>query len=199
MSQLALTNTRYGTRKLNVLSFNSPITGQLGAAQTKTRMQYFPIKALQPELQLDVIFRSEAEYQNFQRYVRDVQVDAQRSGDPSVKLWWPERSIYNWTGIIKDFRAGGRRANYAPRAQFVIELVDSLVSERTNVSSLASSWQEVFGVNTPGGVLSSVIGAVGATVEALLQPPAPINDTIGIITDVTNVNGAGGSGGGFSW
>lgn len=137
-------------------------------AQTRTMMHYFPIKALQPELELEVVFRSEVEYQDFQRYVRNVQVDAQSFDDsPGVTLNWPQRSIYNWTGVIKAFRAGGMRHNYVPRAKFTIDLVDSMLSSRTNISSFASAFEEIFGINTPGGILGS-----DGLADAFIRPPA---------------------------
>jgi hypothetical protein len=137
------------------------------AAQTRTMVQYFPIKALQPELELEVVFRSEVEYQDFQRYVRAIQVDAQSfDADPGVTLYWPQRSIYNWTGVIKNFRAGGMRNNFMPRAKFTIDLVDSMLSSKTTVSSWASAFEEIFGINTPGGVLGGGVG------ESFIVPPA---------------------------
>lgn len=167
MSQLRLYNTRWGTRNLNILSFTSPITGQIPSAQARTLIHHFPIRALQPELELEVVFRGEREYEDFQLWVRNVQIDAQTNAiSPGVTIWWPQRSIYNWTGVIKNFRAGGARGNYVPRAKFVIDLIDSMVSARTTLSSFGTPFQEIYS----GSVITDVT-------EAPLIPPPPIDST----------------------
>lgn len=130
---------------MNVLSFNSPIFGTLVPAQTKTIAQYFPIKANQPEIQFDVIFRNESEYERFQQFVRATQQFALTAQTPQITLYWPERNIINWTGVIKSLRAGGMRRNYTPRAVFVVDLIDSLVSQRTEFSSFAAPFGEIIG------------------------------------------------------
>lgn len=169
MSQLRLSNPNYGVRYLNVLAFSAPMVGQIAAAQTRTMVQHFPIKALQPELELEVVFRNEEAYQDFQRYVRNIQVDAQsHDSSPGVSLYWPQRSIYNWTGVIKTFQAGGRRANYAPRAKFTVDLVDSMMSSKTFIASIASQFEEIWGVSTPGGVLGSTVSTIA---DGLLSLP----------------------------
>ena len=199
MSQLRLYNTQWGARYLNVVAFSSPITGMIESAQTRSLIHHFPIKALQPELEVEVMFRNENEYESFQLWVRNVQLDSQQNqASPGVTLWWPQRSIYNWTGVIKAFRAGGTRFNFMPRAKFIIDLVDSMVSSKTNLASWASGIPEIWGVNTPGGVM-----------DAILQPPAPVNTAPVSEEPVTPVEsspivlpeetGAGGSGGGGSW
>lgn len=167
MSKLRLTNSRWGSRDLNVISFSSPVSGMMDSAQTRTLEHHFPIKALQPELELEVAFRSEADWEDFQLWVRNVQIDTQLNAiSPGVTVWWPQRSIYNWTGVIKAVRAGGMRFNFSPRAKFIIDLVDSMVSSRTSLSSIGSNIEEIWGVNTPGGVLDS---------NALITPPGPVN------------------------
>ena len=161
MSQLRVSSSSGGDFYLNVLSFSSPIFGELNSAQTKTQVQYFPIKAFQPEIRFNVIFPSEALYEQFQTYVRDNQVDAQSNRvNPGVTLNWPQRSINNWTGVITGFKGGGMRRNYAPRAQFVVELTSSLVTELTTISSFGADWTTIFGSAIGNGVLGAVIGAV---------------------------------------
>lgn len=188
MSQLRLTNTRWGTRNLNVVAFSSPITGMIESAQTRTLEHHFPFKALQPELELEVVFRSEREYEDFQIWVRNVQLDSQTNAiSPGVTVWWPQRSIYNWTGLIKAFRAGGERHNYVPRAKFTIDLVDSLVSARTTLPSLGSNFEEIYGINTPGGVLGSP-----SAWDTLLTAPPPVTPE----APSTEPSGIGGVGGG---
>lgn len=171
MSQLRLTSSQWGARYLNVVAFSSPITGMIASAQTRTLVHHFPIKALQPELELDVVFSNEQEYESFQLWVRNVQIEAQNDAiNPGITIWWPQRSIYNWTGVIKAFQAGGRRANFMPRAKFTLDLIDSMVSSRTTLSSLASNIEEIWGVNTPGGVLEGA-----SLADVLINPPAPVD------------------------
>ncbi len=205
MSQLRISNSRWGTRYLHILEFSSPVTGMMDSAQTRQIIHHFPWKALQPELELVTIFRNEADYEDFQRWVRNVQIDAQTNFlAPGVTIWWPERSIYNWTGLIRAFRAGGARKNYTPRARFTIDLVDSMVSSRTTLASLGTSYEEIYGIHTPGGVL----GSGGLSVpEATMEPPAPVTDGSPVPTDskaplpilpgpVPTTPGGGGAGGG---
>lgn len=207
MSQLKISNSRWGDRYLNVLAFSSPVSGMMDSAQTRQIIHHFPWKALQPELELSVIFRGEAEYEDFQRWVRNVQIDSQVNAiSPGVTLWWPERSIYNWTGLIKAFQAGGARRNYAPRARFIVDLVDSMVSSRTTLASLGTSYEEIYGINTPGGVLGGG-GSTASVAETTIQPPAPVTDGSPVPTDskaplpvfpgpVPTSPGGGGAGGG---
>lgn len=148
-----------GTRgyQLAVTSFSSPIFGTMSSAQTREMEVHFPIKAVQPELELEVQFRSEEDYEDFQRFVRGHHQRALFNPSPSNVVWlnWPERNIDNWTGIIKAFKAGGERRVFAPRASFVVELIDSMVSSRTDIASMATSWRTIFGEGMgPGAVLA---------------------------------------------
>lgn len=148
-----------GTRgfKLNVISFSSPIFGSMSSAQTREMAVHFPIKSIQPELNLEVQFRSEEDYEDFQRFVRGHQQRALFNPNPTNVVWlnWPERNIDNWTGVIKAFRAGGERFVFAPRASFIVDLIDSMVSARTDLSSIASSPNAIWGEGMgPGAVLA---------------------------------------------
>lgn len=203
MSKLQLSNTNWGSRNLNVIAFSSPVTGMIPSAQTRKLVHHFPIKALQPELEIEVIFRNEREYEDFQVWVRNVQIDAQTNlASPGVTINWPQRSIYNWTGLIRGIQAGGQRRNYTPRAKFAIDLVDSMVSSRTTLSSIGSAFEEIFGINTPGGILGSAIQVT----ESLLQTPQPVqevtpsapsgNQQLQIVSPIPSTTGGGGSGGG---
>jgi hypothetical protein len=130
------------------------------SAQTRSQMQYFPIKAYQPEIQFTVIFTSEKEWEAFQRFIRENQVRAQSTrGRPGVTLNWPERSIVNWTGLVTKFKAGGMRYNYTPRATFTVQLVESLVSNETKVSSWGSDWTALFSGDTSSAVEYAVVAA----------------------------------------
>jgi hypothetical protein len=154
MSQLLLANNA-ANWKLNVTQFNSPIYNEVSTSQTKLMAMHFPIRCNQPEIQFNVQFRSENEYENFQRFVRAHQQDALQHAN-LVSLSWPERNINNWTGVIKKFRAGGMRFNFAPTATFTVDLVDSMVSSRMELVSEGLLWQTIYGAGMgPDAVLSA--------------------------------------------
>lgn len=134
--------------KLNVTSFSSPIFASLFSAQAQSMEMHFPIRAAQPELKLDVVFRNELEYEDFQKFVRGHQQRALFNPTATNVVWlnWPERNIDNWTGVIRQFKAGGERRNPAPHASFVIDLIDCMVSSRTDIASLVPTWQTIFGM-----------------------------------------------------
>ena len=147
MSQLQILTNNFGNFNLNVLAFSSPMTSSINGVQTKQNKRWYPVKANQPELQLDVQFVSEKDYETFQDFVRNSQKWALNyaTGSPMVYLNWPERNINNWSVIIKDFQSGGQRANPAPRARFSIDLVDSFVSEYTDQGSIGAVFKASYG------------------------------------------------------
>lgn len=198
MSQLRLYNTNWGTRYLNVLSFSSPVTGMIDSAQTRTMIHHFPIKALQPELEVEVIFRNEREYEDFQLWVRNVQIDSQiNDAAPGVTLWWPQRSIYNWTGVIKAFRAGGTRFNFSPRAKFTFDLIDSMVSSRTTLSSWAAGVESIYGNDTNlSDALLTPPSPVDTSPVSETPEPMPTGPIIPSAPSVLDNRGGGGQGGG---
>lgn len=131
----------------------------MNSGQTKTQIQYFPIKAFQPELVCNVIFASENDWQNWQTWARTNMVNAQNSnntGSPGVTLNWPERNINNWIGIIPSIKAGGMRRNYTPRTRVEFQLVTSLVSNLAIFASFGSAWQGIFGSTVVGSTLDSI-------------------------------------------
>ncbi len=144
MSHLVI-KTIFGSFRMNVLSYNSPVFGTMASVQTRTMLQHFPIKANQPEIQFDVQFSSEQEYERFQKFVKSTQNYALTVGQESITLNWPERGIDNWTGVIKEFRAGGMRRNYAPRARFTVDLVVSMVSKKQLYGSTGSPFSSILG------------------------------------------------------
>jgi hypothetical protein len=159
---MVVRTTYAGERSLNVLKFSSPIFGTMMSAQTKKMAVYFPIKAQQPEIEFEVIFKSVAEYNDFQQFVRTTQLNGLTNDtDPGVTLWWPQRGILNWTGTIKNFVGGGERFVYAPKAQFTVDLVDSLVSRRTTVNSIAPIFDTIYGLGMPDGLLAAPQGIGG--------------------------------------
>ena len=74
MSQLRVATNTFGNYQMNVLSFTSPISGSINGVQTKKMKQWYPIKANQPEIQFNVQFTSEQDYETFQTFVRDSQL-----------------------------------------------------------------------------------------------------------------------------
>jgi hypothetical protein len=159
VSQLRVSGQGQQDFYLNVLSFDTPITGEMNSAQTKSQVQYFPIKAFQPELSCNVIFPSEALWEQWQAWVRQNMLNAQKSnstGNPGVTLNWPERNINNWTGVIGAAKAGGMRRNYTPYTQIEFQLVVSLVSNLDIFASFASGWKGIFGNTTVGGNVDSL-------------------------------------------
>lgn len=63
MSQLQILTNNFGNFNLNVLSFSSPMSSSINGVQTKKNKRWYPVKANQPELQLDVQFASEKDYE----------------------------------------------------------------------------------------------------------------------------------------
>lgn len=157
MSKLKVSSPQGGIWELNVTSFSSPMYGTIGSAQTKMTWQHFPIKVAQPQLQLQVIFRSIDEFILFQTFVRAHQLNALVSAD-LLTLNWPQRNINQWTGVVRGFRAGMDRFTYAPMASFEIDLVDSMASQRTELATMVDSdmyyWTSVVGVGSPDGMLA---------------------------------------------
>lgn len=155
MSQLVVKGHRGREFKLNVTQFRSPMSAAISSAQTRSMMQHFPIRAGQPDINFTVIFRSNKDKQEFQAFVRDHQLNAQthageKTGDEGrVTLWWPERNIENWTGYIVDFKVVEARFIYAPSVTFGVALIDSLMSERTKISSFGSHWTSIWGPQIP--------------------------------------------------
>lgn len=166
MSKLFLANNM-ANWQLNVVSFSSPLFGMLTSVQTKKMAHHYPIKCSQPEIQFTVQFSNEKDFEDFQRFVRAHQQNVMTvRRPPMIWLNWPERDINNWTGVIRSVRAGGMRANFAPRMQFVVDLVDSMLSHRTELASIGTPWQAIYG---EGMGADSVLGLPSAAEEALAQ------------------------------
>lgn len=163
MSQLFLANNQANWR-LNVVAFSSPISSMMQTVQTKKMAHHFPIRYVQSQIQFTVQFPSEQEFEQFQRFVRSHQQQALLN---TKLLWmnWPERDIDNFTGVIKSFRAGGMRYNFAPRASFVVDLVDSLAAHRTELASLPQLlWRTIYGA--------------GMGPDAVLGPPSALENSM---------------------
>lgn len=164
MSKLVIRSRGLGQEfQLNCTQFSAPIASTISSAQTRQMRRHFPIKVNQPEVEFVVVFPNENEYDRFQGLVRRSQVNAVNTGQPLLTLWWPERDILNWTGVIKEFRAGGQRANYMPVARFTVSLVDSMVAKETGISSIAAPWTTIIGA----GMVDSILGLPSLVLDLL--------------------------------
>lgn len=192
MSKLVLSSRGLGKSwELNCLNFNSPTVASIASVQTRAMMRHFPVKVNQPAIDLLVQFPNEPEFEEFQEFIRKTHREAQVNARyPGVNLWWPERGINNWTGIIRNFRAGGMRRNYSPRATISVDLIDSAVAKRSFISSWATEWWTIAGYGSPDGVLQPptpeenefdrfIFGqTIQEAADSFLQPP-PNNITNG--------------------
>lgn len=170
------------TWEMNVIAFSAPVYGQINTAQTASEAVHFPIKMSQPGLQLDVQFRNEIEFQNFQTFVRNHQKQISTIPSALLTLSWPSRYINNFTGFITKFEAGGMRANYTPRSRFVVTLVDSYVTSRTEMASIAANWQSIYGgIGLPNGVLAPPTVAQ-LQLGAITLPIPTANNSPGVVT-----------------
>jgi hypothetical protein len=181
MSQLMITGLTTSWT-MNVIAFSSPVNAQINSAQTRTLAVHFPIKMAQPDLQLDVQFFSQNDFQNFQLFVRNHQQQLSSNPAALITLFWPDKSMLNYTGYIPKFEAGAARANYAPRARFSISLVNSFITAQTDLASVAANWQAIFGgIGLPNGVLSAA-NLIAQPTQELMSVATTIDQTVGILT-----------------
>jgi len=185
MSKLTVRSRGLGRSiELNCLNFNSPIVASIGSSQTHRQMRHFPVKVNQPTIDFLVQFANEPDFEDFQDFVRKQHEDALINGrNPGVTLSWPERNIRNWTGIIKNFKAGGMRFNPSPRATFSVDLITSSVSGRSFKFSEAADWRTIFGFGSLFSEIelptlaenirdSEVFGStIQEAADAFLRPP----------------------------
>lgn len=169
MSQLTLTSRKDGLQfKLNVTQFRSPMSSQIDTVQTKKMLQHFPIRCGQPDISFTVQFPSLDEKHTFQNFVRNHQVGAlaiTQDLRQDVILFWPERNIENWSGYISAFKVVERRFDYAPVVTFGVDLIDSMMSQYTNLSSSSTGIAAILGPQIP---------AWQEAVDALITIPSTI-------------------------
>jgi hypothetical protein len=152
MSKLILTGYNGREFRLNVTQFRSPMSSQINTVQTRTMVQHFPIRCGQPDIQFTCQFENQDLKHRFQNFVRDHQTRARDITDNwggHVNLWWPQRNIENWTGYITGFKVIERRFDYAPVVVFGVDLVNSMMSERTTISSHGPGFNSVYGPQIP--------------------------------------------------
>jgi hypothetical protein len=186
MSRLILKGTNGTQFTLNVVQFRSPMAAQITSAQTKTMLQHFPIRAGQPDIEFTVQFASYDDKHIFQNWVRRHQVAGQSDPNGEVLLWWPERNIENWSGWITTFQVAERRFEYAPRVTFGVSLVESLMSAKTIISSVAAPFSAVYGPQI--SPVDPVNQMLASPIDNLLRPPqqpAPQNVPVPNVTPVS--------------
>lgn len=185
MSQLKVRTKGFDEIKLNVVSFLSPIFAATASSQTQASEQHHPIRCQQPNIRFDVVFRSEKEYEAWQTFIRTIQIKLLRGKDPNdvavVTLWWPERDIRNWKGIIKTADGGGQKFNWAPQTVVEVELITGLVAQQAALWSFGTDFDSIF-----GGTRNTIPSAD----SVLTAPPAPTGLSIGTgaQTDFSNAD-----------
>lgn len=146
MSQMRMYCAGAGTIWVKVIGFNSSLEGTIVPSQTKQALHHYPRKAQHQNITFQVVFRDSKELAEFQGFVRRHQKYALASpSNPEVVLWWPQRGIRDWSGIIKKVEAGDKRFNVAPKLSFTVDLVNSLLSQKTWWSSRGEEFSKFFG------------------------------------------------------
>ena len=151
MSQLQVIGTGGKRFRLNITQFRSSMVASITSVQTKTMLQHFPVRCDQPDVQFTAKFRDYAAKHEFQNFVRLHQVASRDIPNANmVYLQWPERGIENWSGFITGFSVAERRREIAPSVTFGVSLVDSMMSRRTMISSVAPFWTAILGPQISG-------------------------------------------------
>lgn len=201
MSQLRIRTKGFSEIKLNVVSFMSPIFASTSSTQTQSSEQHHPIRTQQPNIRFDVQFSSQKKFEEWQTFVRSIQLKLLKGKDPSdvavVTLWWPERDIKNWQGIIKETEGGAERFKWAPFTVIEVELTKGIVAQGSALAwSFASDFDSIFGgiqntipsadrlITTPDAVTPPLIGpSIDTNTGAPITGNAP----------APNASGPGGS------
>ena len=145
MSKMRMYCAGVGTIFVNVTSFQSTLDGQIVPSQTKQALHHYPRKASHQSIAFQVQCRDANELNTIQTFIRRHQKYALTSPpNPEIMLWWPQRGIRDWSGIIKRVEAGDRRFNPSPKVNFTVDLVNSLMSKKTWWSSAAEDFDKFF-------------------------------------------------------
>lgn len=153
MSQMRMYSAGVGTLWVKVVSFNTSLDGTITPSQTKQALHHYPRRAAHQNISFQVVCRDATELATIQSFIRHHQRHALTSpANPEVVLWWPQRGIRDWSGIIKKVEAGGKRFSVAPKVSFTVDLVDSLLAEKTWWSSAADDFAKFFDntIDPPG-------------------------------------------------
>ena len=182
MSQMRMYCAGTGSLWVKVVGFQSSLDGQIQPSQTKAALHHYPKKASHQNVSFQLVCRNKDELRTIQSFIRRHQQYALTSPQsPEVVLWWPERGIDNWSGIIKKVEAGDKRFNPVPKLSFTVDLVDSMLSRKTWWSSVADSFDRFGG---------SVIGPS----EDWIAPLPSLPEVPGGRPDYSNPNFNGGGG-----
>lgn len=153
MSQMRMYCAGAGTLWVKVISFNSSLEGTITPSQTKQALHHYPRKATHQKVNFELVTSTGSEKQAIIDFIRRHQKYALTSPQkPEVMLWWPQRGIRNWSGIIKRVEAGSNRFSVASKVSFTVDLVDSLLSEKTWWGSVADDFDSYFdnAIEPPG-------------------------------------------------
>lgn len=196
MGNLIITSNYSEDIELYVTHFETVVTQSMPSIQTKTKQIHFPYKVNQPQIKFQVQFANEQDYESFQSFVRKHHLSAIGDGQgvKEITMKWPERGINSWTGFIRDFLAGGERFNPAPKAQFTVELVDSMISRKTLNASSAVPFYYVYGPQ-----INALMGWWRQATTPASQNPSPVNPEVPPITPLPGGTSGGNNGGGGSW
>ena len=146
MSEMRMYCAGVGTLWVKVVAFQSSLDGQIQPSQTKQALHHYPRKASHQSVSFQVVCRDKEELSTLQRFIRAHQKYALTSPEnPEVVLWWPQRGINDWSGIIKKVEGGDKRFNPVPKVSFTVDLVNSLLSKKTWWSSVADDFSKFFG------------------------------------------------------
>ena len=166
MSLLKLSSPDVGTFSLHVTSFATPLRGQIESSQTKKAQHHYPRKAGQQNLTLQCVFPSTRNYMDFQAFVRRSHTNAVgTTSNPELAIWWPERGIEGWSGVITSIEAGDERFNHVPKANIEMLLVDSMLSQKTFASSFGESFLNFFNndIGSPSEILGMILPSLPGT------------------------------------
>lgn len=145
MSQMRIYCAGAGTLWVKVIGFDSSLEGEIQPSQTKQALHHYPRRASHQNVNFQIICRDSREMATFQSFVRRHHKYALSSpSNPEVVLWWPQRGIRDWSGIIKKVEVGDKRFNTAPKVSFTVELVDSMLSKKTWWSSRGEDFSKFF-------------------------------------------------------
>ncbi|ASZ74705.1 hypothetical protein KHO57_gp199 [Mycobacterium phage Phabba] len=145
MSHLYITDYKGREFKMNVTQFRSPMQAQINSVQTRTMLAHFPIRSGQPDINFTVQYADLNDKHAFEGFVREHHVSTREDDNTEVNLWWPERNIVNWTGHIMGYSVTEKRFETAPSATFGVQLVKSLMSEKTTLASRGADWRKILG------------------------------------------------------
>lgn len=145
MSQMRMYCSGAGTLWVKVVGFQSSLEGQIVPSQTKQALHHYPRKATHQGVSFQIQCRSSSELSTIQGFIRRHQKYALTSpSTPEIVLWWPQRGIRDWSGIVRKVEAGDKRFNPFPKISITFDLVQSLLSNKTWWSSVADNFDQFF-------------------------------------------------------